>query len=304
MKPPAFSYHAPTTPAEALATLAEVGPHGKVLAGGQSLIPLLNMRLAAPEHLVDINGVTGLDRIDVDADGVRVGALVRHARLEADGAAAAAVPLLRQGLRLVAHPVIRNRGTTVGSLAHADPSAEMTAVLALLGGAVEAAGASGTRTVPAADFFIGPMESCLRPDELAVAARFPRPAPGSGSAFVEVARRHGDYAVCGVAAVVTLDADLRIEAARAAYLSMSPVPLVLDLTEAVAGRAPGTADFAAAGRLARDRTEPETDIHATAEYRRHLAGVLTARALREAADAAAHDTAVPGLDPTGTRSAR
>ncbi|MFC7329502.1 FAD binding domain-containing protein [Marinactinospora rubrisoli] len=283
MKPPAFRYHAPASLAEALATLAEAGTRGKVLAGGQSLIPLMNMRLAAPEHIVDINGVPGLAEVTVDAGGVRIGALVRHARLEADDAAAAAVPLLRQGVRLVAHPVIRNRGTTVGSLAHADPSAEMPAVLALLGGSVVAAGASGRRTVPAADFFTGPMESCLRPEELAVSAYFPRQAPGTGSAFVEVARRSGDYALCGVAALVTLDADLRITAARAAYLSMAPTPVVLDLTDAVAGRTPDTADPAAAGRLAAGRLEPEDDIHATAEYRAHLAGVLTARALRAAA---------------------
>ncbi|RCV53291.1 FAD binding domain-containing protein [Marinitenerispora sediminis] len=303
MKPPAFRYHAPASLAETLATLAEVGARGKVLAGGQSLVPLMNMRLAAPEHIVDINGVAGLDDVTVDAGGVRIGALVRHARLEADAEAAAAVPLLRQGLRLVAHPVIRNRGTTVGSIAHADPSAEMPAALALLGGSVEAAGAAGRRTVPAAEFFTGPMESCLRPDELAVSAHFPRPEPGTGSAFTEVARRHGDYALCGVAALVTLDADLRITAARAGYLSVSPTPAVLDLTDAVAGRTPDTADLAAAGRLAVGRLEPEDDIHATAEYRAHLAGVLTVRALRAAAeDALARATRDPR--PAGSGSGR
>ncbi|TDQ53820.1 FAD binding domain-containing protein [Actinorugispora endophytica] len=283
MKPPPFAYHAPTTLAEALDALADVGTDGKVLAGGQSLIPLLNMRLAAPGHLVDVNGVAGLDHVSVDASGVRVGALARHADVEADDDAAAAVPLLRQGLRLVAHPVIRNRGTTVGSLAHADPSAEMTAALALLGGSVTAASTAGRRTISAADFFVGPLESSLRTGELLVDAHFPRPPAGSGTAFTELARRHGDYAMCGVAALVTLDDDLRVTAARAAYLSVAPVPLVLDLTEAVAGRTPDTADFDAAGRLVRGRLDPEGDIHATAEYRAHLAEVLTARALREAA---------------------
>ncbi|GLU46477.1 FAD binding domain-containing protein [Nocardiopsis ansamitocini] len=293
MKPPPFSYHAPASLPHALSLLAETGSDGKVLAGGQSLIPLLNMRLAAPAHLVDINGITELDRVDTDATGVRVGALARHSRVEADPAAAAAVPLLGQGLRLVAHPVIRNRGTTVGSLAHADPSAEMTAALALLGGSVVAASTDGERTIDVADFFVGPMESSLRTGELLVSAHFPRPPAGSGTAFAELARRHGDYAMCGVAALVTLDQDLRVCAARAAYLSVAPVPLVLDLTEPLAGRPPGTADFAAAGRMTRGRLEPEEDIHATAEYRAHLAEVLTARALREAAQAAIRTS----LDP-------
>lgn len=283
MKPPPFTYHAPTTLAEALGVLADTGPNGKVLAGGQSLIPLLNMRLAAPEHLVDINRVAGLDHVDVDDTGVRVGALTRHADLEASAEAAAAVPLLRQGLRLVAHPVIRNRGTTVGSLAHADPSAEMTAVLTLLGGSVTAASAQGRRTITAGDFFLGPLESSLRVGEMLIDAHFPRPPRGSGSAFAQMARRHGDYALCGVAALVTVDADLRITGARTAYLSVTPVPTVLDLTEAVAGHPRQSADFAAAGRLTRGQLDPEGDIHATAEYRAHLAEVLTARALREAA---------------------
>ncbi|GAB3204715.1 carbon-monoxide dehydrogenase medium subunit [Marinactinospora thermotolerans DSM 45154] len=297
MKPPPFHYHAPTTLADALTVLGETGPHGKILAGGQSLIPLLNMRLAAPAHLIDINRLAELDRVDVDDGGVRVGALARHARVEADRSAAEAIPLLRQGLRLVAHPVIRNRGTTVGSLVHADPSAEMPAVLALLGGSLDLVSASGRRTVAAADLYVGPLESCLRADELAVCARFPRPAPGTGTAFVEIARRRGDYAVCGVAALVTLDDDLRVAAARAAYLSMAPVPHVLDLIEAVAGRPPDTADFAAAGRLARGRLDPEDDIHATAEYRAHLAEVLTARALREAAEAAVGALGASRPDP-------
>jgi len=287
VKPPRFTYHRPESVDDALAVLAEAGHDGKVLAGGQSLIPILNMRLAAPGHLVDINRLTELAGVRTEADGVRVGALARHAEVEADDAAAGRVPLLRQGLRLVAHPTIRNRGTTVGSLVHADPSGEMTAVLALLGGSVELARLGGTRTVAAADFFVGPLESCLEPGELAVSAWFPALPGHTGTAFLELARRRGDYAMCGVAAVVTLDADGAVAEARAAYLSVSPVPLVLDLTEAVSGQAAATADWAAAADLARARVEPEADIHATAEYRRHLAGVLTARALAEAAGRAA-----------------
>jgi aerobic carbon-monoxide dehydrogenase medium subunit len=292
VKPPPFRYHGPTSVTEALDVLAEVGDDGKVLAGGQSLIPILNMRLAAPHDLVDINGVGELDTVRSDPDGVRIGALARHARVEHDEEAYAAVPLLRQALQLVAHPVIRNRGTTVGSLVHADPSGEMTAVLALLGGSVEVASRGERRTVMAGDFFIAPLESAMAAGELALSAFFPRPPGGTGTAFAEVARRRGDYAVCGVAAAVGLDDDLRIASARTAWISVGPTPVVIDVTEAVAAAPASTADWTAAGRLAASRVDPEPDIHATAEYRRHLVMVLAGRALREAAS-----RALPGNGP-------
>ena len=284
MKPSPFSYHAPTSTAEALEVLAETGEDGKVLAGGQSLIPILNMRLAAPAHLVDINGLADeLGHVRVDDDAVEVGALARHAEVERHPAAGRALPLLSQALRNVAHPVVRNRGTVVGSLAHADPSGEMTAVLALLGGSVELARSGGRRTVEVGDFFVGPLESAVAPGELAVSARFPLPPPRTGTDVAEVARRHGDYAVCGVVAAVTLDEEDRVARAWAAYLSMSDTPVVLELTEPVAGAEADAAEWAAAGEAARDQLHPESDIHASAEYRRELAGVLTARALRAAA---------------------
>ena len=286
MKPPAFAWTAPASLDEALAVLARVAEDAKVLAGGQSLLPILNMRLAAPAHLVDINDLSELAYVRVDDDAVHVGALARHADVERDEAAYDALPLLRQALRLVAHPVIRNRGTTVGSLAHADPSGEMTAVLALTNGSVTAAREGGTRRIPAAEFFVGPLESALQPGELAIAATFPRLPAGTGTAFVEVARRHGDYAVCGVGAAVTV-VDGTVAEARAACISVAATPLVLDLTDAVRGQEPGGADWAAAGALAADTVDPEGDIHATADYRRHLARVLTARGLAEAAGRAA-----------------
>ena len=283
MKPPSFRHHAPTSVDEALDVLAEHGHDAKVLAGGQSLVPILNMRLAAPGHLVDINRLADLAHVTTSDDTVAVGALARHADVEADAAAHSALPLLREALQLVAHPVIRNRGTTVGSLVHADPSGEMTAVLALLGGSVELRRKGSSRVVDSADFFVGPLESALQEGELAVAARFPVPERGSGTAFVEVARRHGDYAVCGLAAQVVLGDDGDVRAARAAYISVAATPLVLDLTDAVGGQRAATADWAAAGRLARGQVEPEADIHATAAYRTHLVDVLTARALAQAA---------------------
>ena len=278
MKPPAFTYHRPASVADALAVLAETGPDGKVLAGGQSLVPVLNMRLAAPGHLVDINRLGELAHVTVDAGVVRVGALARHAAVERDAAAFATLPLLRQATGHVAHPAIRNRGTTVGSLVHADPAAELPAVLSLLSGSVTLASASGRRTVPAGEFFVGPLESALRPGELAVEALFPVPPKGSGTAWLEVSRRRGDFAVCGVGVLVTLSADRRVAAARAAYVSVGPTPLTVDLAEAVAGLPADRADWAAAGALAAARVRPEDDIHATAAYRRHLVAVLTARA--------------------------
>jgi len=235
VKPSPFGYSRPESVGEALATLAAAGPEAKVLAGGQSLVPLLNMRLAAPEHLVDINRLTELAYVRVAGGQVAIGALARHAAVLADPAVAAAQPLISEALALVAHPVIRNRGTTVGSIVHADPAGEMTAVLALLRGSVRLAGTSGERSVKAEDFFLGPLESDVQPDELAVEAVFPVLPASAGAAFAEVSRRHGDYAICGVAALVELDDGGRIGHARAAYLSVAGTPLVIDLSEACAG---------------------------------------------------------------------
>lgn len=282
MKPSPFVYSAPRSLAEALDLLAGLDGEGKVLAGGQSLIPILNMRLAAPAHLIDINRIAELSYVRVEDAGVRVGALARHAEVENDEAAYDVQPLLRQALRLVAHPVIRNRGTTVGSLAHADPSGEMTAVLTLTGGSIELARRGSTRTVSAEDFFLSPLESALEADEIATSALFPAAPPRTGTAFEEVARRHGDYAMCGVAAMVTLGEDGAVRSARTSYISVGDTPDVLDLTDAVAGRAPPEAPWGEAGREAMEQVDPEPDIHASADYRRHLVGVLTERALRAA----------------------
>ncbi|HEY0166172.1 MAG TPA: FAD binding domain-containing protein [Jatrophihabitans sp.] len=290
MKPSAFDYSRPESLDEALGLLAESGPDAKVLAGGQSLLPLLSMRLIAPARLVDVNRLAELAYIRSGPDGVRVGALARHTAVLRDAAARDRQPLLAEALEVVAHPSIRNRGTSVGSLVHADPSAELPAVLCLLNGSVTLASATGRRSVPAAQFFIGPLESAVRPDELAIEATFPVLPAGSGSAFTEVSRRHGDYAVCGVAVMVQLDEDLRITSARAGYLSVSATPLVLDLSEAVAGRG-HDADLSAAAAFARAAVDPEPDIHASAQYRRQLVGVLTGRALSLAARRAAANLA-------------
>ncbi len=290
MKPSAFDYSRPESLDEALHLLAESGPDAKVLAGGQSLLPLLSMRLIAPARLVDVNRLAELAYIRSGPDDVRVGALARHAAVLRDAGARDRQPLLAEAVAVIAHPSIRNRGTSVGSLVHADPSAELPAVLCLLNGSVTLASAAGRRSVPAAEFFLGPLESAARPDELAIEARFPAQPARSGSAFTEVSRRHGDYAVCGVAVVVELDEDLRITAARAGYLSVSATPLVLDLTGPVRGR-PHDADLSEAAAFARAAVDPEPDIHASAQYRRQLVGVLTGRALTLAARRAAGNAA-------------
>jgi CO/xanthine dehydrogenase FAD-binding subunit len=298
VKPAPFEYVRPRTATEAVTALADHAD-AKVLAGGQSLLPLLSMRLAAPATLVDVNRVEELAYVRTDDAGVRIGALARHADVERDDAAAARLPLLREALALVAHPTIRNRGTTVGSIVHADPAAELPAVLALLGGRITARSAAGERDVEAADLFVGPLESALRPDELATEAWLPALPPRSGAAIREVSRRHGDYALVGVAALVGMGAgdgadpdgsgqdDGRggeavgeVQLARAAYFAVADTPVVLDLSDTV--DAGPSWDRAAEHAMA--ALDPAADIHASADYRRHLIGVLTRRALTAAYD--------------------
>ncbi len=280
MKPAPFVYHRAASLDDAVDVLAATG--GKVLAGGQSLVPVMSMRLATPSALVDLNHVPGLDTIEVGGGGVRIGALVRHAALEHSGPAAAANPLLGRALRHVAHPTIRNRGTTLGSLVHADPAAEMPAVLRLLGGHVDALSRDrGPRRIEAADFFVGPLESSLADDEVAASAFFPNPPAGSGSAWVELARRHGDYAMVGVGAIVTL-VDGAVSEARVALISVGLTPVLVDLSEAVRGSAYSEVNWGEALDLVTAAIDPESDIHASAAYRGQLARVLTARALAEA----------------------
>jgi aerobic carbon-monoxide dehydrogenase medium subunit len=286
VKPAPFGYADPTTLEDALDVLA-ADEGAKVLAGGQSLLPLLSMRLAAPTTLVDINRVPGLDGIEATPDGVRVGALVRHVQLLQSAEAAAVQPLLGRATANVAHPAIRNRGTTVGSLAHADPSGEMTSVLALTDGSVTVATPGGRETIGWRDFFVGPLETSVHGPAVVLDAFFPALPERSGTAFAEIARRKGDYAVCGAGVVVTLDADRRVSSARAAYLSVGLVPEVHDLTDAVAGKPVDSADWAAAGELARGLVDPDGDLHASADYRRLLVGTLTERTLATAAAEAA-----------------
>lgn len=287
MKPAPFTYHRPHEVESAARLLTQLGEGAKVIAGGQSLVPLINFRLATPEHLIDVNHLAGLDGLQVADGAVDVGATVRVARLLRDPAVGRAHPLLAEAAGWIAHAVIRNRGTVCGSLAHGDPAAELPAVLALLGGSVEAvawrSGALARRRVPAAELFVGPLDTTLETDELVVEARFPTLGPRTGWAMDELARRHGDYALAGVALTVTVDGDGAPAAGHAGYLSCAPTPVVVDLGPALAGGGDGAGalyDLVAAA------LDPTDDIHASGDYRRHLAATLTVRAVGRAVDRA------------------
>ncbi len=288
MKNPPFEYVRANDLDEALAVLAE-HDGAKVIAGGQSLLPLMALRLATPPVVVDIGAVAGLDEIDVAADGgVRIGALVTHAEAERSDVLAAAAPLVHEAMPYIGHRAIRNRGTVCGSVAHADPAAEMPAVLLALDGEIVARSARGERTIAAADFFTGYLDTTLADDEIVTAVRVPPSGSDSTGAIAEVARRHGDYALVGVAAA--LDApDGRIERAALSLFGVAGTPVrVGPAEEALVGNSvPGDAVDALVDRAAElvsHGVDPSGDLHASANHRRHLAGVVTRRALRTALD--------------------
>jgi xanthine dehydrogenase iron-sulfur cluster and FAD-binding subunit A len=280
MKPTRFHYYDPRTLYEALALLREHGDDGKILAGGQSLLPLLSMRLAHPRVLIDISHIAELDYIRATDGEVCIGAAARQRTVEHSDAVRR-VPLLAEAIRCVGHPQIRNRGTVCGSLAHADPAAELPGVAAALGATFVVRNGTGERLLSADEFFVHYLTTSLNTDEMLVEVRFPIFPEGWGWAFEEVSNRHGDYALCGVAAGVRLE-DGRVADARLAYVGAGPVPVRLTEAERAAASL-GIEDGArAAAAEAESRLEPDSDIHASGEFRRHLAGVLTQRALRRA----------------------
>jgi carbon-monoxide dehydrogenase medium subunit len=281
MKPAPFDYMAPATLDEAVGTLATAGDDAKVLAGGQSLIPMLALRLARPAVLVDINRVRGLDAIREASGMLEVGALVRQRALERW--AAERVPLLTAALRAVAHPPIRNRGTVVGSVVHADPASELPALLLCLEGVVLARGPKGERMIPADRFYRVPLTTALDPRELATAVRFTLPPAGAGWGFAEVSRRHGDFALVGAVAVLTRAPDGTVGRARLAFFGAGGTPVRgLAAERALEGRAPAAGLIAEAARAAAAGLSPDGDIHATAEYRRRVAATLAERTLTAA----------------------
>lgn len=285
MKPAPFRYFAPTTLDEAVALLAEHGADAKPLAGGQSLIPAMNFRLARPAVLVDLNGITPLAYVRANGTGLALGAMTRQRTVERSDLVARTAPLLAEAMPAIAHPQIRNRGTIGGSLAHADPAAELPAVTLALDARFHAHRAGGERSIPVSDFFKGMLETALGPDELLVEVTVPALPAQTGTAFLEVSRRQGDYALVGVAAVVTLDpARRRCAAARIAFLSVGdgPVPGT-EAGKTLVGQSPSDELLRAAGEAAATRdVDPPSDIHASAVYRRHLVAVLTRRALKRA----------------------
>jgi len=282
VKPAPFDYVLARSAAEAEEALAHHGDAAKVLAGGQSLVPLLNFRLARPGVLVDINGARELDAIAEAGGELRVGALARLRALERW--AAVRVPLVAEALRLVGHPAIRVRGTVVGSLVHADPAAELPALLLCLDGAVVARSArGGERLIGAERLYVAPLTTTLRPDELAVEARFRLPSPGTGWGFAEVARRHGDFALAGSVALLALGDEGRVSRVRLGFFGVGGVPVRGGDGEAtLVGQAPTPERLRAAGRAAAAALQPDGDLHATAEYRRRVAAVLAERTLTAA----------------------
>lgn len=281
MKPAPFEYFDPRTVDEAIILLESHGDEAKVLAGGQSLVPMLALRLARPSVVIDVNRVTGLDGVRQNGTALSVGALVRQQTLERWAAERA--PLLTTALRHVGHAPIRTRGTVAGSVVHADPASELPALLLCLDGAVVARSRRGTRTIAAGEFFQGPLMTALAPDELVTETRWTLPPPHAGWGFHEMARRQGDFALVGVSAVLSV-ARGRVVDARIAVFGAASTPLrARDAERALTGHAASEATLAEAARLATAGLEAVSDIHAPAAYRASVTRTLTARALTDAA---------------------
>lgn len=288
MKPAAFDYFAPKSIPEALALLAEHGYDAKPLAGGQSLVPTMNFRLAQPAVLVDLNGINDLFYIRENGDGLRIGAMTRQRTVERSPLVRERAPLLHETMPYIAHPQIRNRGTFGGSLAHADPAAELPALAVTLDARLRVQSSRGERWIAARDFYVGLFATDLQPDELLVEIALPALPERTGWAFDEVSRRHGDYAMAGAAATVTLAADGSVAAARLVYLSIGDFPTpAAQAEQTLLGQQPTPeAIRAAAETAATQDIDPIGDIHASADYRRHLAKVLAGRVLAKAAETA------------------
>ena len=283
MKPAPFGYHRPATVAEAVALLDALQDDVKVLAGGQSLVPLMNFRLSVPAELVDINGIAELTGHDVTGDVLRLGALTRHHELERSATVRGAAPLLALAAPYVGHPQIRSMGTLGGSLSHADPAAELPGIMLALDARMVVASARGERIVPAAEFFVSHFTTALQPDELLTAVEVPVAPERTGHAFLEVAARYGDFALVGAGAAVTVDADGVITEARIACTSVAPTPVrAAAAEELLRGATPDADVLAEVERLVAGALEPTPELKASAAYKRRTAGVLVARALRQA----------------------
>ncbi len=288
MKPAPFSYLAPADVSEVLGLLAEYGEDAKLLAGGQSLVPAMNFRLARPATLIDLNGVPDLAYLHEEGGELRIGAMTRQRQVERSHLVAEKLPLVHETMPWIAHPQIRNRGTFGGSLAHADPAAELPAVVLALGGRFRLQSLAGERWVAAEDFFLGLFETARQPDEILIEVALPVQKQGGGWAFEEMARRAGDFAMVGVGAVLELGIGGKISQARLGLVSVADRPLLATKAAAMlVGEKPSAELFrAAAATCAQEEIDPTDDLHATVAYRRHLSAVLVRRALERAAERA------------------
>lgn len=284
MKPAPFEYYAPTSVPEVLDLINEHGYNAKILAGGQSLVPMMNFRLVQPAVLVDINNIPELAEIQADGKGVKMGAMVRHSQAERDPLIKERAPLIHETMPQIATIQIRNRGTIGGSLSHADPSAELVVVSTVLEAEFRIKSQAGERVVPARDFFVGLLMTVMEPQEMLLEVSIPALPQRSGWSLKEVARRPHDFALMGVAAVLTLDKKDRCQDARLVYLSAGDGPISAPEAAGMLKGEEITPDLieAAAEKAAADEIDPGSDIHATVDFRRHLANVLTRRALEEA----------------------
>ncbi len=283
MKPAPFEYHAPATTEDAVALLQRYGGEAKLLAGGQSLLPLLNFRLSRPAALVDLNRIGALAYIREEDGQIMLGAMTRQRAIERSPLVRSRVPLLAEATAFVGHLPIRTRGTIGGSLAHADPAAEYPAVVSALDGELVVTGSAGTRTVPPEAFFVTYLTTSLAADEILAEVRLPIPPAGSGWAFEEFSQRHGDFAIVGIAGLLVSE-DGRCGRARLAATGVGPTPVRLRAAEAIVEGGPlDERTFQAAGARAAELVTPESDLHASADYRRHLTRLLTVRVLQTAA---------------------
>ena len=284
MKPAAFDYHAPRTVDEALGLLADYGGDAKLLAGGQSLVPTMNFRLAQPAVLVDLNGIDELFFLREHDSGLRCGAMTRQSSVERSPLAQRIAPLLYEAMPHIAHAQIRNRGTIGGSLAHADPAAELPAVALALDARMFVRGVTDARWITARDFYVGLFATAMEPEEMLIEVAFPALPPRSGWAFDEVARQHGNYALCGAAAVVALTNEGAVKSAKLVFLSVGEGPVeATQATTLLLGERPTPAAIRAASEAAATQDiDPVGDIHAGPEFRRHLARVIADRVLTRA----------------------
>jgi carbon-monoxide dehydrogenase medium subunit len=290
MKPAPFKYIAATSLEHALALKGEHGDDAKFLAGGQSLMPTMNFRLAQPAILIDLNRIEGLGVIRPgDAGGARIGALTRYRTLERDSGFAQMFPLIAEALPHIAHPQIRNRGTIGGNLSHADPASELPAIMVALSARFRIQAAKQERWVEASDFFVGALTTDLQPDEMLVEVELPLSKPRTGSCFMEIARRRGDFAIAGVAAMMTLGQQDQCTHVRLTFCGVGETPIdASSAADPLIGRAPTEAAICDIAASVQAMIDPGGSVHATADYQRHVAGVLTERALQTAHQRARH----------------